>query len=227
MEESQMARESRRGNLGGVAAALALGLTLMYVFDPDRGRRRRALLRDRAVGAWHDLTDEMEEVLRDGGNRLRGAVAEAPARLRREEVSEPQLAERVRSKLGRYTSHPSSIDVMVQGNQVTLSGPVLAHEMKGLLGGIASVRGVAEVVNRLEARKTREEIPGLQGGATRTGDRPDLRLKTFLETGKSPHDAAARAAAQGAATGARGRTAGMSQEPSEYRRGCHDGVPGV
>lgn len=169
-----MAVELRRGNLGGVAAGLALGLTLMYVFDPDRGRRRRAMFRDRVVGTWHDLADEMEEVVRDGRNRLRGAVAETGARFRREEVSEPQLAERVRAKLGRYSSHPSSIEVMVQGNQVTLSGPVLAHEMKSLLTGIASVRGVGEVVNRLEPHKTREEIPGLQGGATRTGDRPDV-----------------------------------------------------
>jgi uncharacterized membrane protein len=57
---------------------------------------------------------------------------------------------------------------------VTLSGPVQAHELDGILSAVASVRGVGEVVNRLEPHAAEADVPGLQGGAARTGERTDL-----------------------------------------------------
>jgi hypothetical protein len=33
---------------------LGLGAGLMYVFDPDRGKRRRAMARDKAESLWKD-----------------------------------------------------------------------------------------------------------------------------------------------------------------------------
>jgi hypothetical protein len=164
----------RSGNLSGVLKGFSLGLGAMYLFDPRMGRRRRAMLADSVTGMAHDLADGLGEAIRDAGNRLRGLLAETRAMFSEEEISEPQLAERVRAKLGRYTSHPSAVQVSVEADRVTLSGAVLAHEIDDVLRGVAFVRGVGEVVNRLEPHATGEGVPGLQGGAGRTGERSEL-----------------------------------------------------
>lgn len=46
----QMVRRGSRGaSLGSLLIAAAIGAGLMYLLDPDGGRRRRALARDKAV----------------------------------------------------------------------------------------------------------------------------------------------------------------------------------
>jgi uncharacterized membrane protein len=83
------------------------------------------------------------------------------------------LAERVRAKLGRYLSHPGSVEVTAEGGTVTLQGPVLSHEVDRALRAVRSVPGVRHVVNRLEEHRLRENVPVLQGGRRR-GERFDI-----------------------------------------------------
>ncbi len=59
--------------LGG----LGTGLAVMYLVDPARGRRRRHLIRDRAVHAAHRLSDGIGTTSRDLKHRTSGLVAEA------------------------------------------------------------------------------------------------------------------------------------------------------
>lgn len=49
----------------------------MYFFDPDRGRRRRRVLEDRARGAVHDVESIAGKAQRDLENRARGLAARA------------------------------------------------------------------------------------------------------------------------------------------------------
>ncbi len=63
--------------LFAAAAGVGIGAALMYVFDPEHGRRRRAIARDKALGAANDSIDAVEDKSRDLSNRARGAVAEA------------------------------------------------------------------------------------------------------------------------------------------------------
>jgi osmotically-inducible protein OsmY len=69
----------------------------------------------------------------------------------------------VRAAFGRVASHPSSILVSTCDGEVTLSGPVLASEVKDVIETVRGVRGVGRVVNELEVHDTAEGIPGLQG----------------------------------------------------------------
>src|SRR5215204_3663603 len=62
-----------------LAGGIGLGAALMYILDPDRGRRRRALMRDQFVSAGHRLPDAVGAIARDLSNRTRGLVAEAGA----------------------------------------------------------------------------------------------------------------------------------------------------
>jgi len=65
------------GGWGTLMCGVAAGAVLMYFFDPDRGRTRRALLRDKVVGLSNDLGDAAGKAARDLRNRAQGVVAEA------------------------------------------------------------------------------------------------------------------------------------------------------
>lgn len=152
---------------GKLISGLAVGAGLMYLLDPDRGARRRGLVRDRAAHASHKLGDGLDATARDLSNRARGAVAEVRSRFRKEVVDDAVLSERVRSAIGRVVSHPSAINVTVSEGRVTLQGPVLEHELDDVLRAVGRVRGVTEVVNELEVHRESGDVPPLQGGRPR------------------------------------------------------------
>ena len=58
--------------LGGVG----LGAALMYMLDPDQGRRRRALARDKIVSASNKTGKAIGKKSRDLRNRAQGVIAE-------------------------------------------------------------------------------------------------------------------------------------------------------
>lgn len=146
------------------AVAAGAGAIVMFIFDPDKGRRRRALVRDQCVRIGHTLIGVAAKGQRDASNRVQGLGASARRIVLREQVTDDLLVARVRSKLGLLVSHPGAPDVEAKGGQVTLRGPVLASERDRLFSSIASVRGVAGVVDELELHETSDDVPGLQGG---------------------------------------------------------------
>lgn len=171
-----MARQTQ-SLIGG----FAIGASAMYLLDPSRGRRRRALARDKFYSIWNRSGDAIGTTARNVGDRFAGAQAAVRSRLQGEgRVADDVLVERVRSRIGRVVSHPSSIFVTAQDGRVTLSGPILQHEVKRLLSAVESVRGVESVDSRLEVHRDRD-IPALQGGKGRPG--PGWEL---LQTNWSP-----------------------------------------
>ena len=56
--------------------AMAAGAAMMYLFDPQGGRRRRALVRDKAVGIKNDVKDAVEGTVTDLSNRTQGVLHE-------------------------------------------------------------------------------------------------------------------------------------------------------
>ncbi len=65
------------GKLLTVLGGIGTGALLMYLFDPNGGRRRRALIRDKAVGLSNDVTDAIEGKAKDLRNRAKGFAHEA------------------------------------------------------------------------------------------------------------------------------------------------------
>ncbi len=139
----------------------------MYVLDPDRGRRRRAIGRDKLMAGAGDLFDELDKASRDVVNRSRGIVSGARRLVSRRTPEEQVLAARVRSKIGRMVSHPHAIHATVEDGRVILDGPVLRNEVDRLLSGVRSVPGVREVISRVEAHEDAAGVSSLQGGHPR------------------------------------------------------------
>jgi uncharacterized membrane protein len=175
------------GRLKALLYSFGIGAGLMYFWDPSRGDRRRALVRDRVVSLRHDADDAIDKAVRDARNRMRGMTAEMTARLSDDGAPSWILEERVRSQLGFVVSHPRAIDVRAEGDTIHLSGPILKEDVDGLIKAVRRTRGVRDVVNNLEIHNEPGNIPALQGGS-RAGKRkielqedvwsPSLRLLT-------------------------------------------------
>jgi hypothetical protein len=162
-------------------AGLGIGTVVMYLLDPDRGKRRRALLRDKCVSATRKTGEAIEVTARDLNNRARGIATSIQAKFTSDETDDAVLIDRVRSKLGRIVSHPGAIEIAAEDGNVTISGPILEREVDSLLACVKGIQGVNEVANNLEVHKEAGNHPALQGGRERQGYRFE-----FLQENWSP-----------------------------------------
>ena len=163
--------------------ALGLGAGLMYLLDTDRGRRRRARLRDKATHALNESRRSMRITAQDFRNRVRGLSAGAKTLVNRTPVSDEVLVERVRSKMGRVVSHPHSINVSADNGRVTLSGPILTNEVAKLIVCASSIPGVTGVENMLASHEEAGDVPGLQGGHSKR-ERSEFMQENWSPTAK-------------------------------------------
>lgn len=166
--------------IGGIG----IGAGLMYVLDPEKGRRRRARMRDKVAHAINKTEDALDTTSRDMRNRARGIAAEARSLLKRDEVSDEVLVDRVRSKMGRVVSHPHSIHVTVNHGRVTLSGTILEREVNDLLKCVSSMRAVTAIENHLGVHERGGDVPGLQGGIARRGEPFELMQVNWSPTAR-------------------------------------------
>ena len=101
-----------------------------------------------------------------GGRRL----------FRRGPVDDLTLTKRVRRQLGRVSSTPGALDVIVDDGCVTLRGAILRQEVARVIAAVQRVPGVTTVVDTLDVRLDAASAPDLQG--TRSGgQRRDGRVR--------------------------------------------------
>lgn len=149
--------------LSTLLMTLGVGAAAMYLYDPQLGNRRRAMLRDQVKSTWSGLGEDLEIARRDLQNRARGMMAETRSTLRSEQPDDWTLQERVRSSLGWAVSHPGAVDVEAHDGHVTLYGHVLAAEVDRLLTAVSRVRGVKSVENQAEVHPEPGNVSALQG----------------------------------------------------------------
>ena len=142
-----------------LATVFAAGAAIMYYFDPEAGRRRRALARNKSVDAGHQVQDFARSRSKHAADRVQGALARTRARLANEPVDDDRLRERVRSRLGRLVERPGAVDVQVHDARVVLDGTASLDEIDKLVEAVAAIPGVEAVDNRL-ALGVRKPSPG-------------------------------------------------------------------
>ena len=149
-EEAHRRPRMLTGPMAAMGAAAA-GAALMYLFDPVRGRGRRAVLKDKAAHLCREMVEETEGARNNIVNRALGIFAAARSRLQSRPVDDAVLVERVRARLGRLVSHPHAVAVAADQGVVTLAGSIPRAEIRRLVHEAAHIPGVAEVVSHLEA----------------------------------------------------------------------------
>jgi uncharacterized membrane protein len=147
----------------GVGFAFAAGAALMYSFDPDHGRRRRARLRNEADHLMHAIPRSLRRASADSAQRLRGQLIELRRSSSSESVDDEVLTARVRASLGRYCSHPAAIRVASRAGVVELRGPIVGIEESSVLLHVRRVPGVLAVKSALESHESPDGIASLSG----------------------------------------------------------------
>lgn len=152
------------GTKENLITGVVIGGGLMFLLDPGAGRRRRALVRDKTV-RWSRATGDAVETSwrRIEGTRRGLAAAVWQFRTSKAEVDDRTLEARLRTCIGRHSSHPGAIDVAVEDGCVKLSGKVLAEEVREVLSCASEVHGVRAVDNELEVHQAPGNVPELQG----------------------------------------------------------------
>jgi osmotically-inducible protein OsmY len=142
----------------------ALGAGLMYLFDPNGGRRRQAIGRDRTLALFRRGARRGERATRAVSAEV-GGFAQDP-----KEFDDATLADKVRSEVLRDRDMPKG-DVIVSAARgvVSLRGEVDGPELIAeLVDRTRQVQGVADVENLLHVANTTSAeatSPTLQSGS--------------------------------------------------------------
>jgi uncharacterized membrane protein len=172
------------GTIRRLATTAALGAAAMYFYDPQRGKRRRALLRDKLTHLAKQSGTAYDAFAQDAANRVQGMLAELQSLTTPGDAPEAVIVARARSGLGRVNSHPGAISITAQDGTITLSGDILASEHDLTVARLASVRGVKHIVDHLKVYQHEGDIPALQGGMPRAAEIPIYRHDHWTPTGR-------------------------------------------
>lgn len=133
--------------------AAALGAAAMFFFDPDHGKRRRALARDRTAGTWRRAELVGERLQRRVVSDAYGASQRLshPEGEQQEPANDAVLAQKVMTELFRDQRIPKGdINVNAENGIVQLRGQVKhPEEILEIEGRVRRIPGVVEVENLL------------------------------------------------------------------------------
>jgi hypothetical protein len=130
---------------GLVALGAGLGAGAMFLLDPNRGRARRAMIRDKTASLVHQEEKRLGKAWTHLTNNLNGVEAGIKHLFECDEAGDQKLTGRVRTKLGRVVNHPHDVQVLATHGNVILRGKVKSDELPVLEAAVRNVRGVRSV----------------------------------------------------------------------------------
>lgn len=137
---------------------LGLGASLAYLLDPQLGRRRRALTRDRVAATARRGARQLGRVRRKATSDVAG-MEERISHLSftdSEPANDADLKARVETELFRDPDIPKGqININVENRVVVLRGELnRPEEINRIESKVESIPGVADVENLLHLRNT-------------------------------------------------------------------------
>jgi len=122
----------------------------MYLYDPNRGKARRAMLQNKAASLAKRTSQDLAGRAEDLVHRAKGVAARTAASLACcPEVEDAVLEGRVRSHLGRVTEHAHAVETAVKDGVVTLQGVLPEAERLQVITEISKIPGVKDVLDWL------------------------------------------------------------------------------
>ena len=141
-----------RLNAATLTAAGFAGALGEYFLDPESGRRRRAVAKDRIVAFFRRRKAEAERETRYAAGVVKGAVHEVtPSGSEPEPLNDPALAAKVESEIFRDRDAPKGeVNVSVEDGVVYIRGELESRDrIEELAASARAVKGVGGVVNLL------------------------------------------------------------------------------
>jgi hypothetical protein len=139
---------------------IAFGLGMMYLLDPQQGRRRRAHVRDKFIHAGHLAQREFIKQGRNAWNHVYGSAAELSSSIRDRRVDDEILIDRVRAQIGHVVSHPGSLELTAMDGCVIITGPVLLGEREKIEKRLNHTRGVRAFEVHVREESSAGSLPG-------------------------------------------------------------------
>jgi osmotically-inducible protein OsmY len=132
----------------GIATGAAIG----YLLDPDRGRSRRARLRDQTKSQVRTASESLKNRLEYQRGVARGIVHDLTEPLGpQRQYTDDTLLQKVKSEALGYWDHEGTIDVDIRDGQVMLTGRVDSERGRDrLIELIRAVDGVGLIDDRVD-----------------------------------------------------------------------------
>lgn len=132
-------------------AAAAIGAAVAYLFDPDRGRSRRARLTDQATSRTRDAAATVKAKTEYQKGVAKGLIHEAKGAFRETKAfDDDTLLQKVKSEALGYWPDSQEIEVDITNGMVRVSGAVdNESDREKLIGLIRDVDGVGLIDDRL------------------------------------------------------------------------------
>jgi hyperosmotically inducible periplasmic protein len=150
-------RSRRSGFIWGLVTGAAIGAAAMFILDPQNGRRRRSLARDKAIKARNTVDHVVNESLPRRADYASGVAEGARHRIqeftegtsKRPAENEQVLLDRVLSTVFRDPELPKGdLNINATGSTVFLRGSIEDQEIVDTIEKrVRDVEGVDNVVN--------------------------------------------------------------------------------
>ena len=150
---------ARMGTGIALAVGAAAGAAAQYFLDPEGGRRRRHVARDRGLALGRRQAREAARSAEYAASKAKGAASAAmpsPSDDRKlDQLGDPALARKVETEIFRAADAPKGqVDVNVENGVVTLRGEAEPEWIERLATDAEQVAGVKAVRNLLHAPGT-------------------------------------------------------------------------
>lgn len=153
--------------LSTILEGIVLGAGLMYILDPESGRRRQSMAKDQLQRQLKHKQEALNVMQKDFMNRSRGLATQIrSARTRGDVASDEIVQARIRSAVGRICSHPRAIHCEVHNGEVILAGMVLPQERERVVECAQRTKGVHLVTDNLDLVEDPSHVPSMQGQTT-------------------------------------------------------------
>jgi gas vesicle protein len=151
-------------------AGVALAATAIYLFDPKKGKERRAELGGRCRSAGRRIADGSQKLGSQISDRYHAGQMRVSSWFDRTSREDATLARRVRMDLWRKVPGLKGVGIIAHEGQIILHGYVPPGEHQHVLQVVGGVEGVSSVADHLSERAPAETAT--QGSASGNGAHP-------------------------------------------------------
>jgi osmotically-inducible protein OsmY len=152
----QIYKENVMAALGKMAAVGVGSALVAYLFDPERGKGRRARLSDQARSRFRKVQDATRQQMEYQSNRLKGLAHELKPDSPRSDLGDDLIRQKIKSEV-IGPAQLANVEIDVRNGVVTISGDLEDAQYHRLARDIAKVPGV-ESVNELQGVSPSRDI---------------------------------------------------------------------